>query len=233
MRYQDFTVVVPTLNEEKNILILMQKIEKLYPGIHLIVSDDGSKDATQQIVKKYHAKNNRFRLLDRSKKSVKGLTASVADGIRLADTKYFVVIDGDLQHPLEAIAEIASRLNEGYDVVVGTRRKESTARWNPLRRLMSGTAIMLGRARLLLKGIRCRDVVSGFFGSKRGLFLEVFDSNSKKFELTGYKVLFDFLKYVRPSINISEVLYSFNLRERGHSKISRKHVISYFRSIFT
>jgi dolichol-phosphate mannosyltransferase len=233
MRYESFTVVIPTLNEGKNIYPLMETIDKLYPGISLIVSDDGSRDETQRLVTKYNHKNSRFRLLDRSKKQVKGLTASVVDGVKLAKTRFFIVIDGDFQHPPEMIEEIASKLDSGYDVVVGTRRKDLTTKWNPFRRLMSKTAIVLGRFRLLLKGIKCRDVVSGFFGCRRNLFLQVFSSHSRKFELTGYKVLFDFLKYVRPTIRITEALYYFNLRERGQSKINRKHIISYFRSLFT
>ena len=58
MDYSNTTVVIPTLNEEKNIEKELKLIETLYPGIHVIVADDGSKDKTQEIVKKFNHYGN-------------------------------------------------------------------------------------------------------------------------------------------------------------------------------
>ena len=107
--YKDLTVIVPTLNEGKNIGKLIKLVNSKYKGIKIIVSDDGSKDNTKQICEKY--KNVTF--LDRSKNKVKGLTASVVDGINKTKTKYFVCMDGDLQHPPEKLGEFYEKFKLG------------------------------------------------------------------------------------------------------------------------
>jgi len=82
MDFAQVTVIIPTLNEEKNIDTLIQKLAGLYPGIHIIVSDDGSSDNTQEKVLLFAQKNLSIQLLDRSKEPIHGLSASVVDGIK-------------------------------------------------------------------------------------------------------------------------------------------------------
>jgi len=231
MDYSDTTVIIPTLNEEKNIGKLLELIEKNCPKIYVIVSDDGSKDMTQQIVRKKSAKNRRIFLLDRSSKKIKGLTASIIDGAKSCKTDFMVVIDGDLQHPPEKIPEIVRKLREGFDVVIGKRIKV-LGHWAFHRQLMSKTAILMGKLRLLLKGMWVNDVVSGFFGTRTELFKKVVSESENKFEPKGYKVLFDYLKNTKGKIRIGYVDYIFGLRKGGTSKISKKHIWLYFKSMF-
>ncbi len=225
MDYSDTTVIVPTLNEEKNIGKLIDLVRKNAPGAYVIVSDDGSKDKTKAIVE-----SKKAYFLDRSREKVKGLTASVNDGVKKAKTKFMVVIDGDLQHPPEKIPEIVRKLREGFDVVVGTREKVASE-WAFHRKIMSKTAIVMGQLRLLLKGIWVRDVVSGFFGARTELFKDALRRAEGKFEPRGYKVLFDFLKQLKKP-KIGEVYYVFGLRKGGTSKISKTHIWLYFKSMF-
>jgi len=230
MECSDLTVIIPTLNEEKNIAKLLGLIEKNCRGCHIIVSDDGSKDRTQKLVKQKAARNPKILLLDRSSEKVKGLTISVLDGVRAAITDYLAVIDGDLQHPPEKIPEILKKLRQGYDVVVGTREKVKT-KWAFHRKIMSKTAILMGRLRLLLKGIYVKDVVSGFFGTKTPMFKQAIKEHEGSFEPRGYKVLFDYLKQLKKP-KIGEVYYIFGLRTGGTSKINKSHIWLYFKSMF-
>ncbi|RMF56012.1 glycosyltransferase [Candidatus Woesearchaeota archaeon] len=229
MDFGDTTVIIPTLNEEKNIGEMLRILDKLYPGINIIVSDDGSKDKTQDIVRNYG--NPNFIVLDRSKQKVKGLTIRVIDAAKTVKTEFIVVTDADMQHPPEKIKEIIEKLRNGYNIVIGCREK-ILAKWPWHRKLMSKTAIILGQLRLLLKGIYVKDVVSGFFGVRSDLFKEVISKAEHKFEPRGYKVLFDLLKQINRSKKIGYVNYQFGLRKRGESKISRRHVVLYFKSLF-
>jgi dolichol-phosphate mannosyltransferase len=231
-RYDNLTVIIPTLNEEKNIYELMYYIDKQYPGIHIIVADDGSQDRTQLMVNQYNYKNKNVTLLNRSNHTIHGLTASVIDAIKITKTRYFVVIDGDFQHPPEKIKEIHSKLYfwQDNDIVVGTRNK-IVKEWAIFRRFASKTAIYLGQIRLLLRGIYCKDVVSGFFGGKTILFKKVIDRYEDKFEKEGYKVLFELLKYVDTKVRISNVYYDFGMRKRGKSKMNGLHVFAYLKSV--
>ena len=75
-------MIIPTYNEEGTIVTLMELLIKLYPGISIIIADDGSSDDTQKKVKGFMNQENHVFLLDRSNEKIKGLTASVLDGIK-------------------------------------------------------------------------------------------------------------------------------------------------------
>jgi len=225
--YSDTTVIIPTLNEESNILELLNLIEKLYKNISIIISDDGSEDSTQYIVKEYSKKNKKIKLLDRSEMAVHGLTASVVDASKTVKTKYTIVMDGDLQHPPEKIKEIVKALREGNELVVGERKKVFD--WPLNRRIISEIATLLGKSRLLLKGATCEDILSGFFGIKTKL---VQDIDINKFEMKGYKILFDILKNIDKNTKIKNIYYDFGMRKRGHSKIGKTQIISFLRALF-
>ena len=223
--YKDVTIVIPTLNEEKNIEKLITLLKRTYKGITVIIVDDGSKDSTQSVAKKAGAQ-----VIDRSKKPVHGLCISVIEGIQAAKTEYAIVMDGDMQHPYEKIEEIAEKLQH-CDLVVGTREQVLND-WPLHRRFMSLLAIALGHLRLLVAGVYCEDIVSGFFGVQTKLFKEVIAKNYDKYELAGYKVLFDTLKYLPSNTKVYQLKYDFGLREAGASKINYRHVLYYFRSLF-
>lgn len=229
--YSDTTLIIPTLNEAENISKIIGIVKKMYPGMNIVISDDGSRDGTQEIVRKYAVRNRGIRLLDRSKEPVHGLTASVIHGAKITRTKYIIVIDGDMQHPPEKISKIADGLANGADIVVGTREKDLTA-WVWHRKIISKSAILLGRARLSMKGINCRDVLSGFFGIRTSLIKSILKNGEDKFQPEGYKILFDVLKQVPSDTKIGEVSYLFGLRKTGQSKLNKKHMFLYLKSVF-
>lgn len=228
MNYKNFTVIIPTLNEAENISELISIICSSYNGIRIIVADDGSSDGTREIVRKIGRSNRNVKLLDRSARAIHGITASVIDAARAAGTTYAVVIDGDLQHPPEKIGEIAERLREGSEVVIGTRQLVIGG-WPLHRRMMSIIATNLARARLMRS---IKDPMSGFFGARNELFRSVAAANKKRFVKEGYKVLFDLLKCA-PTAKIAEVPYNFGERKRGKSKIKARHVIYFLKSLFS
>lgn len=227
MDYSDTTVIVPTLNEGKNIGELIGLLLN-YKGIRVIVADDGSSDKTKAIVDSFSRKNKGVVFLDRRNERVHGLTASVVDAVMAAKTGYVVVIDGDLQHPPEKIGEIVEKLRGGYGIVVGTRRRVISD-WPLQRRLMSMIATNLARLRLLRY---IKDPVSGFFGAETATFKRIIEKKGKLFEGRGYKVLFDLLKYAPRGTKIGTVMYDFGLRKGGESKISSGHIRIFFRSLF-
>ncbi len=225
MDYKEVTVVIPTLNEEKNIEKLVTLLKKTYKGIEVIVVDDGSEDNTQRVAKKAGAQ-----VIDRTQKQIHGLCISVIEGVQAAKTKYIVVMDGDMQHPYEKVAEFVEKLKH-CPVVVGTREQVLTD-WPLQRRFMSSIAILLGQFRLFLSGVSCKDIVSGFFGIHADLFKNIIAEKYSSYELKGYKVLFDTLKYLPRGTKVYQVKYDFGLRAEGVSKINWKHIFYYFRSLF-
>ena len=228
--FEDTTVIVPTLDEEANIGRLLAMVLELYPGVAITVVDDGSTDRTREIVREHGCRCPNVRLLDRSAAAVHGLTVSVVEAAIAAETRYVVVIDGDLQHPPEKITELRDRLVDGAEIVVG-RRERVLVPWPWHRRAISWLGVRLGRLRLRLGGALTSDTMSGFFGARADLVRAVAAPNLAKFEPTGYKVLFDLLKLVPRSTRVDEVPYAFGQRAGGTSKIALNHLLAYARSL--
>ncbi len=229
--FSDVTVIIPTLNEQMTIPELLRLLTEFYPGLNVIISDDGSKDGTQQIVKEFSLKNSNIRLLDRSKRKIHGLTASVADAIKQTRTEYFVVMDGDLQHPPEKIAEIVKKIHQGNGLVIGTRG-EFAEGWVFSRKVMSSVATALANLRLFMAGVRIKDPMSGFFGGNTKLVEKIIKKKENELELRGYKILMDILKYMPQGTALSEICFKFGLRREGKSKTNFRIAWLFFKSLF-
>jgi dolichol-phosphate mannosyltransferase len=217
--YNDFTVILPTLNEQDNIQILISNILRHYKGIRIVVVDDGSSDKTREYVLEFCKNHSGIRLLDRARLGRKrGLTASVVDAIAASNTRYVIVMDADMQHPYAKLKEIAELLKEKKELVVGVRTR--TSNWKFYRKVISKALIGIGYVVLTAKNEeRCNDIFSGFFGVDRKLFMRVYTQNKKRFVPEGFKVLYDMLKCLdHNSISIAEVPYVFINRKKDKSK---------------
>ncbi len=231
--YSDTTIILPTLNEERNISNVLRDIISHYKNCHIIVADDGSRDATKKMVLSIGYENLIF--LDRSKEPVHGLTISVLDAVDLVKTEYFVVMDADGQHPNEKIEDIANVLRLGGGLVIASR-VEVEQKWPLLRKAISYFGTLLGKTSLLLRGKNylSYDVLGGFFGCDLKSWRQpVANKNARnRFRPKGYKVLFDFLKLVPASLKIEEVYYKFATRRAEVSKINFKVYMEFVKSCF-
>ncbi len=225
MEYKDVTIVIPTLNEEKNIERLVQVLKNNYPNCTIIVSDDGSTDKTLAVAEKQGAK-----ILNRKNEKVHGLCASILDAAKNVTTRYTIVMDADFQHPPEKIKELIDCL-EVNDLVVATRIKIEGP-WPYSRKLLSKGALLLAKIRLAGKKFRCSDTMSGFFAIQTALFKKTILKHERKYEKKGYKVLFDTLKYLPTTTKVREIPYIFTIRREGDSKIAPRHIFFYLRSLF-
>jgi len=229
--FSDLTIIIPTLNEENSIPTLLSEIEKNVPKTNVIISDDGSRDRTKEHAESYEGDINVV-FLDREKEKIHGLTISVLDAIKKCQTSLFLVMDGDLQHPPEAIPDFYELLKKKKDLVVG-RRIKILGKWPIHRRIISFVATSFGKLSLLVRGKnRTKDIMTGFFASKKKIWTSDIKKNLNRFTLEGYKVLFDFLKIYPSKLNIGEVDYVFGIRYHGESKISSKVIWLYFKSLF-
>lgn len=230
-KYTNLTVIIPTLNEEKTISLLLEKIEGITPYANVIVSDDGSKDNTKRLVDGFEGDIS-VKFLDRKNEPVHGLTISVLDAIIECKTKYFLVMDGDLQHPAESLPQFYGKLEEGYNLVAGNRVKV-IGKWPIQRKLMSYAARCLGNVSLIIRRRnRVEDIMSGLFASETSIWKQIISSHKKDFILEGYKVLFDFLKIHKNKLEVSHVDYVFGTRNFGESKINKKIIWKFFKSLF-
>lgn len=222
----NLTVIIPTLNEGEGIEALLKSIITLYPDVWCIVADDGSSDDTQEIVNLFSKRHERVSLLDRSKEPIKGLSASVWDGILRCTTPYFAVMDGDNQHPPEYLYKCFENLKLGADISLGAREPFGN-KWRFSRIITSMVALFLAKLRLIFSGVTICDPLSGFFGGRTDFVKNIFRKHSHRMVLYGYKILFDILKVIPKDTKMSGFYYPFGLRTHGVSKFSAK-VIYYF-----
>lgn len=119
------SVVVPCYNEEQAIPYFYEEIVKIskkmnYLDFEYIFVDDGSKDNTLDILKKYSKKDKRVRFVSFSRNF--GKEAAMYAGLNYAKGDYVTIMDADLQDPPSMLEEMYRLINEeGYDCV-GTRR---------------------------------------------------------------------------------------------------------------
>jgi len=215
-----FTIILPTYNEEENIEKMVVSLKEMYPDFHILIMDDGSTDRTKEIVDSLNYENVRFVVRD---SEVKGVTASVSDGIILSGTDLFMCMDSDFQHPIEAAGRIYHELSKDLDLVIGVR----VDRWalGFKRSMGSWMFHILASSVLFVHGKKgSKDIASGLFGGDVELFSSVINEHGNDFEMRGFKLLFDFMKHAPSDIKIGEIKYEFGKRQGGKSKVNPKIV---------
>jgi len=128
------SVVVPLLDEEGNLPSLYEQITRALAGRYeyeLIFIDDGSTDGSFEILKGFQAADQRVRVI-RFRRNF-GQTAALSAGFAYSKGEVVVALDGDLQNDPADIPKLLAKLDEGFDVVSGWRRKRHD---NALKRLL-------------------------------------------------------------------------------------------------
>ena len=121
--------VVPCYNEANHLAAFVRALEqvvaKLTPDWEILIVNDGSKDRSRDVALSLCPKH-RVRYLEFSRNF--GKEAALMAGIDHASGDCVLLIDGDFQHPLEKVPEMAALWQEGYEMVYGVivnRAKES------------------------------------------------------------------------------------------------------------
>jgi dolichol-phosphate mannosyltransferase len=169
----DISVVVPVHNESDNIAPLLVEIDAVLEGrteYEVIVVNDGSSDATPQILSDCVTRHPRLRPLRHERNS--GQTAALATGVRAARSPWIVTLDGDGQNdPADIPKLLAHRQKAGRArapaMIAGWRVKRRDT-W--LKRVSSRIANGV-RARIL--NDHTPDVGCGLKLFKRDVFLKL------------------------------------------------------------
>lgn len=123
-QFPSVSLVIPVFNEEKVLHLLMARLEPILAGFiqgwEIIFIDDGSRDATLARLESMHQKDARIKVLALSRNF--GQEPAVVAGLRHASGDVVIPIDADLQDPPELIPEMIAKWQEGFDVVLATRR---------------------------------------------------------------------------------------------------------------
>ena len=120
-----YSLVVPAYNEEKSLPLFYEAVvpmmESLQEEFEIIFVNDGSRDATKEILKELAAKDSRVKVCSFSRNF--GQQAALLCGFAEAKGDAVIAMDADLQDPPEVALQMIEKWKEGYDVVHGKRRK--------------------------------------------------------------------------------------------------------------
>ncbi|MGJ4788829.1 glycosyltransferase [Leptospira koniambonensis] len=126
------SLVIPVYNEEKTIPELVKRLRGLLTILkekhrfgkedtEILFVNDGSRDGTFDVLKKFCESEPGFFLLNLSRNY--GHQLAITAGIDTARGETVAVMDGDLQDPPEFVADLYAKMSEGYDVVYARRKK--------------------------------------------------------------------------------------------------------------
>lgn len=121
----DLSVIIPIFNEEGNIEASYKGIKSVLDGLkkdcEIIYIDDGSIDRSFDILDKISVGDSQVKVI-RFKRNF-GQTAAISAGFDHARGEVIIAMDGDLQNDPQDIPQLLEKIETGYDIVSGWRRK--------------------------------------------------------------------------------------------------------------
>jgi glycosyltransferase involved in cell wall biosynthesis len=134
MATHSVSIVIPVFNSEATLSCLMERLEAAIRlrslEAEVILVNDGSRDGSWKRIVELTGGREWLRGVDLMRNY--GQHNALLCGIRLARHDVIVTMDDDLQNPPEGIPRLLDKLDEGFDVVYGTPRREQHGLWRDL-----------------------------------------------------------------------------------------------------
>ena len=149
----ELLIVIPAYNEAENIERVVNRLTAECPQYDYVVVNDGSRDETGAICRR-----NGYNLLDLPVNL--GLAGGFQAGLKYAARngyRYAIQLDGDGQHRPEYIRVMREKMDEGYDIVIGSR---FVGKKKPFTMRMLGSNLIEAAIRLTTGGT-IKDPTSG------------------------------------------------------------------------
>jgi dolichol-phosphate mannosyltransferase len=224
------SLIVPTRNEAGNISELLVRLGRLPAGVlgEVLFVDDSDDDTPATIAYLGPSVDFPVDVVHREAGHREGgLSGAVLEGFRRARGDWLAVMDADLQHPPEVLADLyATARSDGADIVCATRNGHGGNRdgLGAARDLISRSFTAFARRAFprRLRGVS--DPMSGFFLVRRSAI------DPGGLRPTGFKILLEILVRT-PGLHRAEVAYEFAPRHAGDSKASLREGVIYLRHL--
>ncbi len=158
------SIVMPAFNEDRRLGPALDQIKRYFESspmtVELIIVDDGSTDDTIGVARRFDSGDMTVRLIRNRVNRGKGY--SVRRGMRKAVGAMILMTDTDQSTPIYELAKVAGFLDDGYDVVIGSRDLDESqiTQRQPRHRHSMGLLMRGLRRKLMLRDIR--DTQCGF-----------------------------------------------------------------------
>ncbi len=171
-----YSIIIPAYNEAARLGSTLDRVLKYVTAqgwdAEVVVVNDGSRDATADLVREYAQTHPCLRLLENPGNRGKGY--SVRSGMLNASGDLLLFTDADLSSPIEEAPKLFSAIENGADVAIGSRwvRPETQTRRQSLLRQFYGRAFNVA-LRLVLR-LRQKDTQCGFKAFTRAAAQTIF-----------------------------------------------------------
>jgi glycosyltransferase involved in cell wall biosynthesis len=154
----DYSIVVPLYNEAESVRELIDEIGRVMNGqsalYEVILIDDGSSDTTFEVIERIHEADPRIKAV-RFRRN-RGKADALAAGFQAAKGRLVITMDGDLQDDPAEIPKLVAKLDEGYNMVSGWKKK----RHDPISKRLPSK--LYNRLTARLTGLKLHDFNCGF-----------------------------------------------------------------------
>ncbi|MBI5094228.1 MAG: glycosyltransferase family 2 protein [Candidatus Hydrogenedentes bacterium] len=211
-------IIIPAYNEEDSIGNVLQSIRDHCPEYDVVVIDDGSADATAQIVGRFENV-----ALVRLPYNL-GIGASVQTGYKYAMQEGYdiaVQCDADGQHPVDRIPSLVARVTAGdADLIIGSRYVAESA-YKPSLGRRVGKSI-LSRLVDAVVGGGITDTTSGFRAANRKVI-----ATFAKYYPDDYPEAEALVIVHKSGLKAAETAVEMNPRQGGRTSIRLLHAVYY------
>lgn len=206
-------IIIPAYNEQDNIERVVNNLIDNYPQYDYVIINDGSKDNTESIceARGYNFISHPVNL---------GLAAAFQTGMKYALKNNYdaaIQFDGDGQHNPEYIMPMLEKLQEGCNIVIGSRFVENK---KPKSMRMFGNNL-IGIAVWLTTGKRINDTTSGMRLFDKSMIRHLAEENDLGPEPDTVSLL------IKKGAKVSEVQANMNDRIAGESYLTFTKSIHY------
>ena len=229
------SVILPTYNEKENITLMISSLTEVFyknkiNGVITVV-DDNSPDGTGKIVDEIKKKNKIVHIVHRKIKE--GLGRAYISGMHYSidelKADLIMTMDCDFSHNPKLIPNFIKKIEEGYDLVLGSRYIPGggVVNWPIHRKIISWGGNFLPR---LILNLKTHDNTTGFRCYKKEV-LNTIGLDSIKSNGYSFLVEISFLAQ-KTGFKIGETPILFKDRVHGDSKISKKEIYRTLKTLF-
>lgn len=203
MKLYSVSIIIPALNEKLTIGKVIDEIpkedlQKAGYGVEIVVTDNNSTDGTAEIAQEKGAKV--------IVESIKGKGRAVRTGFKSVSGDFIFILDADYTYPATYIPIMLEALQEGHDVVIGSRFRGQMGEGAMSRMNLVGNRFLSFLANILY-GTRISDLCTGYWGLTRRV-IEDIELDAKGFEFEANM----FAEIAKKGYSIAEVPICYRRR---------------------
>jgi glycosyltransferase involved in cell wall biosynthesis len=217
----DLSIIVPAFNERDSLAKLLSGIKKVVTPLNMtvevIVVDDGSTDGTAEELRKLKQKYSFLKAIIFRKNF--GKSAALSEGFKNAKGIISITMDADLQDDPAEIPNLIKKLNEGYDLVSGWKKK----RFDPLTKRISSRFFNFVTSKFT--GIQIHDFNCGLKAYRS----EVIKTINVYGEMHRFLPVFAHWQ----GFKVGEIIVQHHRREHGKSKFGIRRFFNGFMDLIT